>query len=263
MTTEELTLTSYLINVGLSKNAAKSYVILYKLGPASALQLCRKTGLSRTQTYRCLEELEIQALVSSEQLSYGTIYTALPLSEIEGLLSSREAETAKLKNNLGSMVALAQSYIGAGKSDEVKVRHYYGIAGIKQVNWNLTRAEKEYFVLEMSHVTDHFDQTFGKRYRERMLERGIISHDLTNSTAVTYEELAPADLTKVHYRHIDPKILAINYEMYIYNDVVTLIDYDIDASWAIEIHHAGLNTMMRQIYTALWSLGKPIKISDR
>lgn len=263
MTTEELTLTSYLINVGLSKDAAKTYVALYKLGPASALQLCRKTELSRTQTYRCLEELEKQTLVSSEQLSYGTIYTALPLSEIEGLLSSREAETAKLKNDLSSMVSLAQSYIGAGSADEVKVRHYYGIAGIKQVNWNLTRAEKEYFVLEMSHITDHFDQTFGSRHRERQLERNLISYDLTNSTSVTKEELMPVKLENTHYRHIDPKILTINFEMYIYNDVVTLIDYDIAASWAIEIHHAGLNTMMRQIYTALWSLGKPIKISAR
>jgi sugar-specific transcriptional regulator TrmB len=261
METDQQSLVSYLQNIGLSRDSALAYLALYQLGPSSALQLSRQAGLSRTQTYRCLEELEKQTLVSSEQLSYGTIYTALPMTNIEGLLSTREAETTRLKGELNSMMGLAQSLIGASKENEATTFHYHGIAGIKQVNWNLTRADKEYFVLEMSHITDHFDETFGRRHRERQLERGLTSHDLTNSKTVTAKELMPVDLTKTHYRHIDPKILTINYELYIYNDIVTLIDYDLESSWAIEIHHAGLNTMMRQIYAALWSLGKPIKIS--
>jgi sugar-specific transcriptional regulator TrmB len=261
MESSQQTLLAYLESIGLSHAASQAYMALYKMGPSSALQLSRQARLSRTQTYRCLEELEKQTLVSSEQLSYGTIYTALSMANIEGLLSSREAETVKLKGELNSMMSLAQSLIGASKENEAATFHYHGIAGIKQVNWNLTKADKEYFVLEMSHITDHFDETFGRRHRERQLERGLVSHDLTNSKSVTAKELMPVDLNKTHYRHIDPKILTINYELYIYNDVVTLIDYDIESSWAIEIHHAGLNIMMRQIYAALWSLGKPIKIS--
>jgi hypothetical protein len=45
--------------------------------------------------------------------------------------------------------------------------------------------------------------------------------------------------------------LAINFEVYIYNDVV-----------ALEIHHPTLHQMMRQFYEAMWQRGQPLEITQ-
>jgi hypothetical protein len=53
-------------------------------------------------------------------------------------------------------------------------------------------------------------------------------------------------------RYIDPKILDVKFEMYIYDDVVTLLDYSDRNSMALEIQHLSLSTMMRQLFDAMW-----------
>lgn len=257
---KETSVKTYLQNLGLPLEAADVYIALFMIEPASALQISRQTKQARTQVYRHLDALKNMSLVSAEKLSYGTRFRTLPLENIEGELASRDADTAKLRSSLdGVLDALRQMSNDRGRKS-VGVQHYYGLSGVKQANWNLTKADKEYFVLEVAHLTSHLDETFGRRHRERCMERGLASHDLTNSKIVTKAELEPFDPAKTHYRYIDPKILTINFEMYIYNDVITLLDYDPKQMHAIEIHHPALNALMRQIYNALWGLGEPITL---
>ncbi len=76
--------------------------------------------------------------------------------------------------------------------------------------------------------------------------------------AADIEPFAPA---RTHYRHIDPQVLTINFELYLYNDTVTLLDYHKDTMQAIEIHHPTLHTMMTQLFEAMWNLGEPLEIT--
>ncbi len=259
--TPQENLFTYLHALGMEDDDVQTYMTLVTSGASSALSIAKKTGISRTQVYRCLEKLKEHSLVSAEKLSYGTIFRTLPLQNIEGELASRDAETARLRDGLSSALHAMQEIIGANKVPTAEVQHYYGLAGMKQVNWNLLRAEKEYFVFELAHLTDHFETTFGRRHRERAMERGLISHDLTNVTVMTKAELEPFNPAKTFVRYIDPKILTINFEVYIYNDVVTLLDYKAKHPHAIEIHHPAFNAMMLQIYKALWSMATPLKLT--
>ena len=253
------TIQKYLEKVDISSEATDVYVELVKLGPSSALQLTRKTEFSRTQIYRYLEDLQRKGLISSEKLSYGSLFRALPIENIEATIANKEAETAALRRGLGSMMAVLQQIAGTG-GPKATVQHYYGIGGLKQVNWNLTKAVKEYRVLEAAHLSQHLDKAFARRCRERFIERGLTSYDLTNAKSVKAEEMEPFDAQRAHIRYIDPKVLAINFEVYIYNDVVTLIDYDNEQPMAIEIHHSALNQMMKQLFDSMWQSAKPIKI---
>src|SRR6185503_2939969 len=126
----------------------------------------------------------------AEQLSYGTLYRALSIENIEGILANREAETAAIRRNLGAMTAALQALAG-GKGPRATVQHYYGLAGIKQANWNITKAEREYFVFEAAHISAHLDKAFARRHRERCLERKLVSHDLTNDTVAYAKDLEP------------------------------------------------------------------------
>jgi len=250
---------NYLQKLGITPETTTTYIELVKLGPSGALPLAKQTGIARTQVYRHLESLQAAGLVSAEQLSYGTMYRSLPIENIEGLLASREAETASLRTDLRSMSDALQAIAGSA-GPKATVRHYYGLAGLKQANWNLVKAHKEYRVFEAAHLSEHLDAAFARRCREREIERGLTSYDLTNATAVSAAEIEPFNPARTYIRHIDPSVLQINFEVYIYDDVVTLLDYSPEQRLALEIHHPTLHALMRQLFDAMWSMATPITI---
>jgi sugar-specific transcriptional regulator TrmB len=255
------TIEKYLEKLGIEPETTRVYIELTKLGPSSALQLSRATKISRTQIYRHLEELQGNGLVSTEELSYGTLFRTLPFENIEGLVANRESETAAIKRNLGSMTAVLQQLSGSA-GPKATIQHYYGLAGLKQVNWNLTKAEKEYRVFEAAHLSQHLDKAFARRCRERYIERRLTSYDLTNATEVTAKVIEPFDPSRTFFRHIDPKVLTISFEVYIYNDVVTLLDYSEESQAALEIHHPALKNMMQQLFDSMWNQAKLLRVEN-
>lgn len=257
---EKQVLLAYFKKLHLETEVAELYIELNMLGQSSALQLAKGTNISRTQVYRHLETLENLGLVSSEQLSYGTLYRALPLQNVEGLLADREAEISLLRGSISAAASALQLLVGSvGK--KAKVRHYYGLAGLKQANWNLTHAESEYRVFEQAHISEHLDKTFARRFRQRAIEKSLTSYDLSNASVVRAADIEPFDRERTFIRHIDPEILDIRFEMFTYDDIVTLIDHDPNQQMAIEIEHPALATMMRQIFDALWTMATPIEIN--
>lgn len=252
---------TYLGKLGVEPDAVRVYIELLERGHSSALQLARATGTSRTQTYRYLDDLKAKGLASAEQLSYGTYFQALPIENIDGLLADREAETLALRHDLPGVSALLQQLAGS-QGPTATVHHYYGLAGLKQVNWNLTKASGEYRVFEAAHLSQHLDKTFARRCREKYIERGLTSYDLTNAAQVSAAEIEPFNPAKTHIRRVDEAVLKINFEVYIYNDVVTLLDYSREDPLAIEIHHAALHAMMRQLFDAMWNTAQPIPVSS-
>lgn len=251
----------YLQVLGIAPEATSLYLDLTKRGHSSALQLAKLSGVSRTQVYRHLETLQKAGLVSAEQLSYGTLYRPLPLDNLEGLLANREAEVTAVRRNLSAMSEAVKTLAGT-KGPTATVRHYYGPSGIKQVNWNLTKADQEFRVFEAAHLSAHLDAAFARRHREQTMKQGLTSYDLTNATRVAAKEIEPFNPDKVFLRHIDPAILTINFEVYIYNNIVTLLDYTRGHEMALEIEHPTMKAMMQQLFDAMWSMGQPLKIES-
>ncbi len=255
---QEEIITKYLGKLGIEAETTAVYLALVTQGYASALQLAKSTKISRTQVYRHLDVLQQHGLASAEQLSYGTLYRPMPIENIEGLLANREAETAAIRRNLSTM-AEALQVIAGGNGPKASVQHYYGPAGIKQANWNITRAKKEYKVFETSHISSHHDVAFARRYRERCIERNLTSYDLTNDTVVHAKDIQPYEPSRTFLRHIDPQVLAINYEIVLYDDVTLLLDYR--EHMAVEMTHPAFSVMMHQLFDAMWAQATPLEIT--
>lgn len=254
---ESTQLLLYLQKAGIETGAARIYIELSTFGPSSALQLAKNTKVSRTQVYRHLEALQSYGLTSAEQLSYGTLFRALPLTNLDAVFADRQAQAGTLQKDLRGMAALLQ-HIAGSAGPQASVQHHYGLAGLKQANWNLTKAKHEFRVFEVAHISDHLDKAFASRMRERIVERNLHSYDLTNATKVAMADIEPFAPSRTHFRHIDPQLLTINFELYIYDGVVALLDYSPQAMQAIEIHHPALHAMMKQLFESMWNLGEPL-----
>lgn len=253
-------LKSYLKRLGISNKGAALYIELCRVGPTTALKLSKALDLPRTQVYRELEELQEITLVSADKLSYGTLFHALPLENVEGILETRMSTTEALSKDLPLMSQIMRIIAGS-QGEQATVRHYYGKAGLRQANWNLTKAQREFRVFETRHLNQHLDTEFARRCRERCIERKLYSYDLTNEREHRLKDLEPVDLSRAKLRYIDPAILDIRFEMYIYDNVVALLDYSERHGMAVEIHHSHVSAMMKQLFDAVWKLAEDVVLT--
>lgn len=237
---------------GIDHDGATLYILLIQKGPQSALELAKATNIKRTQVYRTLEDLQGKQLVSADHLTYGTLYQAMPYEQLESTIIEKSAEVSNMRESLGSLKELFGELSG-GTRNNAKVLHYSGVEGLKQVNWNLTKADGYFKVFEVAHLGQHFDAKFAKRCRERYIERGIKSYDLTNSKQVKSRDIEPYNPGMANYAYIDPNILVIQFEVYLYNDVVTLLDYDQDNVFCTEIYHPLFRKLTEQLFDLAWS----------
>lgn len=261
LTDTKKVIAKHLQRFGLDTESTRIYLLLTQKGPQTVLNLSRETGIKRTQVYRLIEELQAKQLVSADHLTYGSLYQAMPLEQLESAIIDKSIEVQRMRSSLRDLGVLMADFAGK-PTDNAKVLHYSGIEGLKQVSWNLTKANHHYKVFEVSHLSDYLDKKFAVRCRERFIERGLTSYDLTNSTSVATNGIAPFNPSRTNYASISKDILDIQFEVYIYNDVVTLLDYSGEQIFCMEIYHKLLNRLAEQLFDVAWSQAKPIKILD-
>lgn len=102
--------TKLLISLGLNKNEADLYLTSLQLGPATAIQLAQKTGVTRQMIYTLLPQLAEQGLmketmvgsrrlfqaVGPEALNDRVKHIAEQIKEVVPILKSKEATNASL-----------------------------------------------------------------------------------------------------------------------------------------------------------------------
>lgn len=247
--------------LGIGAKAAKLYVELLSNGPSGVVGLSRLIGSGRNVTYRLLDELHEHQLISISEKTFGKEYTAKQIEAFETIAADKESEATNFKHSLEDMANSLQT-IAASSASNSRIVHFKGREGLKQVNWNLTKADNEYRVYEQSQLSDYLDIIFAQKVREKYLQKKLKSYDITNSKSVRYdydEDFVNYLENYSQYGHIGSSLLDIQFEIYIYNDVVTLLDYSSRQPHCIEIHNRLLATMQKQIYDLTWSQAQPMK----
>lgn len=248
--------------LGLEYGVVQIYIALNTEGNSSALQLAKHTGISRTQVYRHLEDLQKNNLVNAEQLGGGTVYSALPITNVKALLDNRDAETAVIRQSLGDMSNALQALAGAA-GPKAAINHCYGSAGLKQAIWNSTKAKHELCIFESAQPGPRPDRTFTRRYREQLKAHETRCRRLTNNPKISLRDLEPINLQITEIRYADPSLLALNFEAYIYDNTITLLDYSEGSQMAIELTHPTLKNVMQQLFNAMWAQAAPAEITRK
>jgi len=249
---------SYLGRLGLDSEQAQAYIFLLRGGPATVLGISRGLGTGRTKLYPLLEELAAKQLITIHERHYGTSYEAQPPEVLEFLVSERERHIENLRSNLPAIThALDQLKQHAPTTS--KIVEYRGVDGLKQMNWNLTKAESEYRVFELASLGKHLGKHFAEKVRARQAEKNIVSYDLTNDPGWRLETNIVGYATLSNARFINPTTFTIEFETYIYNNVVALLSYENDDIFGVEIHNEKLARQQRQLFDLLWSQAKEIR----
>jgi sugar-specific transcriptional regulator TrmB len=246
--------------LNLSPEVAEIYLYLARNGHSSALSVSSKTGISRTQVYRHLEQLIKLSLVSEEKPYWGTYFYALPISNLETEINLQQQNLQEAKTKLKAAENVFENLFR--DSDPSQTITYKGISGLKQALWHLTKAKKEYKVFEVDHISNLLDLKFSRSMRQKEIDKGIRSYDLSNKKSHRVADLEPVDLSLSKIKYIPPEILKIKYEIIIYNDQITLIDYFSPEPTALEIKNKSLSLMMSQMHDAFWAMAEEVEWVD-
>jgi sugar-specific transcriptional regulator TrmB len=246
-------LVSYFKQLGLEHEQSLIYLFLLQSGPQTVLAISRGLKTGRTKLYPLLESLGDKQLITIHERHYGTSYEAQPPEVLEFLVSERERSASALRTTLPSAVHALQAIQQTSPSSS-RIVEYKGVDGLKQMNWNLTKSEGEYRVFELAGLDKHLGNHFAEKMRARDRDKGVKSYDLTNNPNRHHE---PGIETKNNLaRYIDPKVFNIQFESFIYNNCVALLNYERDDIFGVEIYNPKLAAQQKQIFDLLWSQAK-------
>jgi len=248
---------TFLKQLGLDTEAAQVYIFLLQQGPQTVLGISRGLKTGRTKLYPLLEDLAARQLVVIHERHYGTSYEAQPPDVLEFLVSERERLASGLRSNLPGVVhaLTASAQVSPATS---RIAEYKGVDGLKQMNWNLMKADGEFRVFELMHITDHLGKHFGEKTRQMQVDKQITSYDLSNDPLWKIDTDVRGYGKVSQGRYIDSKVFKIEFETYIYNNCVALLSYDQDDIFGVEIYNDRLARQQKQLFDLLWSQARAI-----
>jgi len=240
--------------IGLTEKHSVVYATLLANQSATPLVLARETRINRSSLYRYLEELRSKGLVNLVMGDKSSRYKANP----EGLnqyLVSEESRIESLKRTIPSLVAELSKQEVAGGSE---VKYFQGTQGLKQMLWNVVSSGKEYVGLGYLDWNTSVGKSFAEKLRAKNMETGARSREILNHLDDTFEYTGLGETYAKVFEHraIDPKILEIKHDTYIYGDVFAYYYHYQREYFGVEIHNKEIARTERQMFEILWRTAK-------
>ncbi len=242
---------TYLKHLDISAEQTEAYIHLLQLGPQTVLSLSRNLKTGRTKLYPLLESLATKQLVTIHERHYGTSYEAQPPDVLAFLVAEKRRAAENLQTNLPAVQHLL-SRLQYQSPQTSKVIEYRGVDGLKQMNFNLTKADKEFRVFELESLSTHLGNHFAEKLHQTWAEKQLTSFDLTNNPNWKLQTKSEGYQTLASARYISPKEFHIQFETYIYNNCVALLCYEKDDIFGIEVYNEQLAKQHKQLFDLVW-----------
>ncbi len=245
---------------GLSPDEAIIYLDLLENSTSSALSISRRIHIGRTKVYRLLDMLIAKELVIQKFNETGLTFVADSPSQLEFLLTKREGELSTLRTNLPRVIEGLERETQIGMKGS-QVLYYRGQKGLSQVNWHLLRAKGEFLSYEVDNAEAYLPKQEAEVLRARIVQENIRIRTFTNLTYMPSFTAVSGIVNLWEIRHVDPTVLKISSDIFIYNNVYTVVNYlskkDV---FCVEIYNEQLATMQKAMFEDMWGRAKPLKI---
>jgi hypothetical protein len=210
--------------------------------------------------YRLLDKINAKGLVTQRLDNLGLKFKATPYTQLELLLVEKENEVKVLRESMPSVYKQISELVSSGETGS-KVYYHHGIDGLKHVTWNSLEAKDTLRIYEKYESMNAFlDKNFSEVVRKEFAQRKVRIHQLTGLAHIEpYTDVAEL-LPFWEVRYIDPKFLAMKFEVLIYNDVYCMYQYGRGEEFCVEIHNPELASMQKQLFDYVWQTARPMKI---
>jgi len=239
---------------GLDNSAASVFLYLLQQSEASALDISRASRISRTKVYTILDRLAELGLVTVSGRKTARRFKANSYKQLEALVNQKRTQVDMLESSLPILFNELSS-LELAVSQKSQIMHYQGLEGLKTVTWNSTQAVGTLRVFELSQDMGAFlDFGFSERVRIEFVKRGLLkqSLQLTNFSKISPWTNIEEFVDLWECRYIDPKQLSFSTEILVYNDVVTMYQFQHEEIFCVEIHNRDLAEMQKSVFDFIW-----------
>jgi predicted transcriptional regulator len=246
---------------GLKKDHTRIYIYLLGEGEVSVLSISRKLGISRSRVYLLLEKLSQLGLVSEVGRKTKRRFVANSYKQFEILTAQKKREVEMLEGSIPPLFQQLGS-LEIGKHKKSKIMHYKGIEGLKTVTWNSTEAVGTLRVFELaSDMSAFLDFDFSERVRIEYVQKGVLksSKQLTNFRQIRPWTNISGLIDLWDCRYVDPKDLDMSMEIVVYNETVTMYQFQRKEIFCIEIFNADHAEMIKNLFDYVWSRSAKMK----
>ena len=247
----------FLSDLGLTQEEIKLYLILVEKGSLTILELSRIANINRTHVYRLVEIMRKKGFLEEIIEEYRQLVKAVDIHQLDFLIKEKERQSSFLREVFPQMNMLV-SQQKILQQPTTKVVFYRGIEGIKQMGWNTLQAKKEVLGFTYRRYSEIVGEKFTYKWYEEMLARKIYFREIYSDT---YLKSLKTSLTiskdpRFQQRYISSKILDINHQSDIYNNVVTHYNWYEGEIFGVEIYNEKVAQMQKQIFNLVWKMAK-------
>lgn len=248
----------YFERLGLEYEVAQIYFALYTKGPQTISELSRSSKVERTRIYRLLDLMQRNSLIEVEVSYKKQILKAVPINNLQILLSKKEQELVRLQQDLPNIERLLHE--GMINSTGTRIQFYHGPDGAKQILWNETKATTEVLAILYENIQIKTAEKFFDRWVQRCNEqdlnfRGVISDGFLRSQYHWYSNHVNEMLKNWDARYVEARTFAIDHSTIIYDNVVAYYSWKDSEIFGIEIYNQEIADGQRKFFEMLWERG--------
>lgn len=252
----------FIEKLGFDTEAAKIYLALVGKGPQTLLEASRTSGVERTRLYRLVDTLIDRGLIEQIPSHRKRTIQATSLRTLEMMVKEKDRQNKLLLESLPFLTD-AVNVVGQ-KTDENQVIYYRGIEGIRTMTWHILNCVGPYRTYSYRFWDDILGPRFVKRLNEEMHVRKFTVHDIYSDQYFAFKKWwyasdhkPPAgDWSFWESRYISEKIVKVDWNLDVYNDVVAYYYWQGEETFGVEIHNARFALFQKQIHDVLWNMAK-------
>lgn len=234
-------------SIGLSKAASRLYVESLKLGPASAIGLAQKLGVTRQSIYELLPLLQEQGLIKQVNISNKRLFQAVDPTILQAITEESLQRVKEVIPNLKNIQA---------NHNAVPMVSIYGnpLAMREWYEDFMRKADKNDVMLIWSTGLSWYqlDQAFYDQFMQfkddNRIEDRIIAPDTPEGHLIAQKLATP----NRHYR-FDPDWWQTNAEMWVWNDQVVYLTIKENATNMIVLQSESLAAIERYNFQKAWN----------
>lgn len=241
-----------LISAGLEDKEAAIYLAALALGPSTASDIAKRSGLKRPTVYFLLERLKAAGFAGSKQNQATTFYSVISPRKVLERLTSR---VAMLEESLPDLENLYKSQL-----HRPKIQVFEGAEGIKEIYREIERyaskpGKEVLYFGSFAHYDQPEYQAILDRWLELMKHKGRESREIIDgkeAEATDYLKRAAQNKNPNQKIRIAPRGIkfAAN-ENLIYGDTMALFSLEKEV-FAVRIESETIVSSMRQMFELAW-----------
>lgn len=238
---------------GLDENQSTTYLTMLEIGPASILEIAKKSGVNRSMLYEIMDSLITSGLAYKSVRGKKVRFVAREPEILQSLLTNKLKKFEKLLPDLKTLAI-------AGSSKPAITLHE-GLTGIKQVYLGAihSKEKKLYAFVGVGNLlskTKILETFWDEEFKNERKKRNVFGQLIVPNNAPGKKFQTKDNQNFRESRLVNAELYNFPAEVLMYDDTVAFISYTQHEEYAAEIKSPAIAETLKMAWRFMWETSK-------